>query len=71
MAPIVRALAESGVPVIGHIGFTPQSALQQDRARAQGRSQQRRHSSSPTHSHCRRQVPPRSSLNSSQPNSQR
>ena len=37
MAPIVRALVESGVPVIGHIGFTPQSALQQDRARAQGK----------------------------------
>jgi 3-methyl-2-oxobutanoate hydroxymethyltransferase len=37
MAPVVRALVESGVPVIGHIGFTPQSALQQDRARAQGK----------------------------------
>jgi len=37
MALIVRALVESGVPVIGHIGFTPQSALQQDRARAQGK----------------------------------
>jgi 3-methyl-2-oxobutanoate hydroxymethyltransferase len=37
MAPIVRALVESGVPVIGHIGFTPQSALQQDRARAKGK----------------------------------
>jgi 3-methyl-2-oxobutanoate hydroxymethyltransferase len=37
MAPIVRALVESGVPVIGHIGFTPQSALQLDRARAQGK----------------------------------
>jgi len=37
MAPIVRALVESGVPVVGHIGFTPQSALQQDRARAQGK----------------------------------
>ena len=37
MAPIVRALVESGVPVIGHIGFTPQSALQFDRARAQGK----------------------------------
>jgi len=37
MAPIVGALVESGVPVIGHIGFTPQSALQQDRARAEGK----------------------------------
>ncbi|MFZ9476897.1 MAG: 3-methyl-2-oxobutanoate hydroxymethyltransferase, partial [Candidatus Limnocylindrus sp.] len=37
VAPIVRALVDSGVPVIGHIGFTPQSALQQDRARAQGK----------------------------------
>jgi 3-methyl-2-oxobutanoate hydroxymethyltransferase len=37
MAPIVRALAQSGVPVIGHIGFTPQSALQEGRARAQGK----------------------------------
>jgi 3-methyl-2-oxobutanoate hydroxymethyltransferase len=37
MAPIVRALVGSGVPVIGHIGFTPQSALQLDRARAQGK----------------------------------
>ena len=37
MAPIVSALVQSGVPVIGHIGFTPQSALQQDRARAQGK----------------------------------
>ncbi len=37
MAPIVSALVHSGVPVIGHIGFTPQSALQQDRTRAQGK----------------------------------
>lgn len=37
MAPIVRALVESGVPVVGHIGFTPQSALQRDRARVQGK----------------------------------
>lgn len=37
MAPIVQALVESGVPVIGHIGFTPQSSLQHDRARAQGK----------------------------------
>lgn len=37
VAPTVRALVESGVPVIGHIGFTPQSALQQDRARVHGK----------------------------------
>ena len=36
-APIVRALVESGVPVVGHIGFTPQSSLHSGRARAEGK----------------------------------
>jgi len=37
MAPIVHALVASGVPVIGHIGYTPQSALQEGRVKAQGK----------------------------------
>ena len=38
MAPIVRALARSGAPVIGHIGLTPQSLLNEGRPRVQGRA---------------------------------
>jgi 3-methyl-2-oxobutanoate hydroxymethyltransferase len=37
VAPIVAALARSGVPVIGHIGFTPQSSLNESKPRAKGR----------------------------------
>jgi 3-methyl-2-oxobutanoate hydroxymethyltransferase len=37
VAPIVAALVRSGVPVIGHIGFTPQSSLNESKPRAKGR----------------------------------
>lgn len=37
VAPIIQSLVTSGVPVVGHIGFTPQSSLHQERARAQGK----------------------------------
>jgi 3-methyl-2-oxobutanoate hydroxymethyltransferase len=37
VAPVVAALVRSGVPVIGHIGFTPQSSLNESRPRAKGR----------------------------------
>ena len=33
VAPIVAALVRSGVPVIGHIGFTPQSSLNESKPR--------------------------------------
>ena len=36
-APIVTALVRGGVPVIGHIGYTPQSSLNESRPRAKGR----------------------------------
>ncbi len=35
---IIRKLTESGVPVMGHLGFTPQSVLQKGGFRVQGRS---------------------------------
>jgi 3-methyl-2-oxobutanoate hydroxymethyltransferase len=37
VAPIVAALVRSGVPVIGHIGFTPQSSLNESKPRVKGR----------------------------------
>ena len=37
LAPIVEALTRSGVPVIGHVGLTPQSALRTGAPRAQGK----------------------------------
>jgi 3-methyl-2-oxobutanoate hydroxymethyltransferase len=37
VAPIVAALVRGGVPVIGHIGFTPQSSLHEGKPRAKGR----------------------------------
>lgn len=37
VAPVVAALVRSGVPVIGHIGFTPQSSLNESKPRAKGR----------------------------------
>ncbi len=37
MAPIVATLTRSGVPVIGHIGLTPQSALVDGKPRARGK----------------------------------
>ncbi len=37
MAPTVQALVERGIPVIGHLGFTPQSVYALGGARVQGR----------------------------------
>ena len=36
-APAVRAIASAGIPVMGHLGFTPQSVHQIGGARVQGR----------------------------------
>jgi len=40
MAPQIRALVESGIPVFGHLGFTPQSVNAHSGHRVQGRSEQ-------------------------------
>lgn len=37
MAPIVRAITDAGIPVMGHIGLTPQSYTQLGGYKAQGR----------------------------------
>ncbi len=37
---VVRALVESGIPVMGHLGLTPQSALQLGGHKVQGRLQE-------------------------------
>jgi 3-methyl-2-oxobutanoate hydroxymethyltransferase len=38
MAPVVRALVDRGIPVIGHLGFTPQSVHALGGHKVQGRS---------------------------------
>jgi len=43
VAPIVAALTRSGVPVIGHIGLTPQSALLMGAPKAQGKRAEAAH----------------------------
>jgi 3-methyl-2-oxobutanoate hydroxymethyltransferase len=40
MAPTVRRLTESGIPVMGHLGMTPQSIHQLGGYRVQGKSQE-------------------------------
>jgi 3-methyl-2-oxobutanoate hydroxymethyltransferase len=40
VAELVRRLVESGIPVVGHLGFTPQSTLQIGGARVQGRARE-------------------------------
>ena len=40
MAPIIRAIANAGITVIGHIGFTPQSASKLGGYRVQGKTAQ-------------------------------
>jgi len=39
MAPAVEALVTAGIPVMGHVGFTPQSVHQLGGVRVQGRSE--------------------------------
>jgi 3-methyl-2-oxobutanoate hydroxymethyltransferase len=41
MAPTVRRLVEAGIPVLGHIGYTPQSANRFGRGRVQGKNLER------------------------------
>ena len=38
VAPVVEAITNAGIPVLGHIGLTPQSHTQQGGFRAQGRT---------------------------------
>ncbi len=38
VAELVRRLSDCGIPVVGHLGFTPQSVLQFGGARVQGRA---------------------------------
>lgn len=38
MAPITKAIVDSGIPVLGHIGVTPQTATLQGGYRVQGRT---------------------------------
>ena len=40
VAELVRRLVDAGIPVIGHLGFTPQSTLQFGGAKVQGRARQ-------------------------------
>jgi 3-methyl-2-oxobutanoate hydroxymethyltransferase len=40
VAELVRRLADAGIPVVGHLGFTPQSILQVGGAKVQGRARE-------------------------------
>ncbi|WP_258360660.1 3-methyl-2-oxobutanoate hydroxymethyltransferase [Moorella sulfitireducens (nom. illeg.)] len=40
MAPVVRAIVDAGIPVMGHLGITPQSVVQLGGYRVQGREQE-------------------------------
>jgi 3-methyl-2-oxobutanoate hydroxymethyltransferase len=40
VAELVRRLVDAGIPVVGHLGFTPQSVLQFGGARVQGRARE-------------------------------
>jgi 3-methyl-2-oxobutanoate hydroxymethyltransferase len=40
MAPTIRALVEAGIPVVGHVGLTPQSVHAMGGFRVQGRTEE-------------------------------
>ncbi len=40
VAELVRRLVDAGIPVVGHLGYTPQSTLQVGGARVQGRARE-------------------------------
>jgi 3-methyl-2-oxobutanoate hydroxymethyltransferase len=41
VAPLIRRMVDAGIPVMGHIGFTPQSSNQFGRSAVQGRNLER------------------------------
>ena len=53
MAPAVEALVKAGVPVMGHLGFTPQSVHQLGGHRVQGRGEGALQKLFETPEHCR------------------
>ena len=68
-ARIIEALARAGIPVMGHIGLTPQAINALGKVRVQGKSREQARRSSTTRSRSRRRGPSPSSSSSSRPSS--